>query len=339
MRMTRLMGVVLALAPSMVLAQAEAKPAGKKAGAKPAMQHDMSKMGHDTAMKHDMSKMSHDTGMKHDMAAMGQGMGAMKSGWGELDAFHTLLMSVWHPAQKDSLAMARSLAPTLVASAEAWARSKGPAACDNVAARKALPGIVTDAKTYANVAATKANDAAVKAALKKVHDGFETVGKPCMQAAMRAKGGMGMGMGMGMSATMGQKTGWKEFDALHAVVMSVSMAANKGDLRPARAKGAELTKAADAWLASKGPASCDNAAARKGMPTAVADLQAIGTLAKGQGNDDALKAAITKAHDSFRPVAQPCMMAGRKTPAAKQPMDGMDHSKMDHAAPPKKPQR
>lgn len=314
MRMMRLMGMALVFAPVMVLAQA--KPAEKKAMAAPAMKHDMSKMGGDTGVKHDMSKMSHDTGMKHDMAAMGQGMGAMKSGWGELDAFHTLLMSVWHPAQKDSLAMARSLAPTLVASAEAWAKSKGPAACDNAAARKALPGIVTDARTYANVASTKANDAAVKAALKKVHDGFETVGRPCMQAAMKAKGGMGMGMG----AMMGQKTGWKEFDVLHGIVMSVSMAANKGDLGPAREKGAALTKAADAWLVSKGPASCDNAAARKGMPKAVADLKAIGTLAKGQGNDAALKAAIANAHDSFRPVAQPCMMAGMgKAPAAKKP--------------------
>jgi soluble cytochrome b562 len=123
-----------------------------------------------------------------------------------------------------------------------------------------------------------------------------------------------------MGAMMGQKTGWKEFDALHAVVMSVSMAANKGDLKPAREKGAELTKAADAWLASKGPASCDNAAARKGMPKAVADLKAIGTLAKEQGSDAALKAAITKAHDSFRPVAQPCMMAGMsKASEAKKP--------------------
>jgi len=307
MWMMRLMGVALLFAPSMVLAQAQGRPAEKKATARPAMQHDM-------------STMSHDTGMKHDMAGMGQGqgMGEMKSGWKELDAFHTLLMSVWHPALKDSLTMARTLAPTLATSAAAWEKSKGPAACDNAAARKALPGIVADAKTYATVAATKANDAAVKAALKKVHDGFETVGKPCMQAAMKAKGGMGMGMGMG--AMMGQKTGWTEFDALHTIVMSVSAAANRDDLKAARAKGAELTKAADAWLASKGPALCDNAAVRKGMPKAVADLKAIGALAKGQGNDAALKAAIIKAHDSFKPVAQPCMMAGMsQAPAVKKP--------------------
>ena len=89
-------------------------------------------------MSHDMSKMGHDTTMKHDMAAMGQGMGEMKSGWKELDAFHTLLMSAWHPALKDSLTMARTLAPTLSTSAAAWEKSRGPAACDNAAARANL---------------------------------------------------------------------------------------------------------------------------------------------------------------------------------------------------------
>ncbi|MBI2408612.1 MAG: hypothetical protein HYV19_09965 [Gemmatimonadetes bacterium] len=291
----RMMGLGVLLVPALLIAQA-----------KPAMPHDMSKMGQ----------------------GQGMAMGDMKSGWAELDAFHSLLMSTWHPAMKDSLAMARTLAPQLVVSAEAWAKSKGPASCDNAAVRKALPGIVADAKAYAKVVADKRNDAAVKGALKKVHDGFDAAGKPCVQAAMKAKGGMGMGMG----AMMGQKTGWKEFDALHTLVMNISSAANKGDLKPAREKGAELAKAADAWQASKGPATCDNAAARKGIPKAVADLKAIATLAKGQGNDAALKAAITKSHDSFRPVAQPCMMGGMaKATDSTKPAPAMDHSKMDHS--------
>ncbi len=302
MRMTR-MFLALMLAPAIAVAQG--KPAPKAATTKPAMQHDMSAMGADTGMKHDMSAMGQGKGMR---------MGDMKSGWTELDAFHSLLMSVWHPAMKDSLAMARTLAPQVVASAEAWVKSKGPASCDNAATRKTLPAIVADAQAYAKVVASKANDAAVKAALKKVHDGFETAGRPCVQAAMKAKGGMGMGMGMGkgmgMGAGMAERSGWKEFDALHTLVMTITMAANKGDLKPAREKGAELAKAADAWAASKGPASCDNAAARKGMPQAVTDLKAIGALAKETGNDAALKTAVGTAHDSFRTVAQPCMMAG-----------------------------
>lgn len=174
---------------------------------------------------------------------------------------------------------------------------------------------------------------------------------PAMKHDM-SKMGADTGMKHDMAAMMGVKTGWTEFDALHTLVMSVWMAADKGDLKPGREKSAEISKAADAWLASKGPASCDNAAARKAMPAAVAGLKTIEALAKRKGGDAELKAAITKAHDSFRPVAQPCVMAAMgKTPTArkpmggmdqKKPMDGMDHSKMDHSkmdqsAAPKKP--
>ena len=323
----RMRALILGLALLPGVAGAQAKPAEKKPVAKPAMPHDMHTMGGDSTMKHGMPGMA---------MGKGQAMGEMKSGWKELDAFHTLLMSVWHPALKDSLAMARTLAPTLATSAAAWEKSKGPAACDNADARKALPAIIADAKAYAGVVAGKADDAAVKAALKKVHDGFEKVAMPCMMASMKGKGGMGMGMGtgkgMGMGMGMDMKSGWKEFDALHTEFMTLSQASMKGDLKAVRDQAPALGMAADAWLASKGPATCDNAAARKGMPGAVADLKAI--AAAGKESDDALKAAVTKAHDSFRSIAQPCMMAHMKDmpardsmkqamPGMKKPMDGM----------------
>jgi hypothetical protein len=156
--------LVLILAPSVLLAQSTPAP---KPAAKPApMTHDMSTMG-------------------------GMMQGGMKSGWGELDAFHSLLMATWHPAEKDSLALARSLAATLSAAADAWAKSKGPKACDNAAMRQALPEIVVSTKAYASVAANAAKDADVKAALKKVHDGFEKAAMPCMMAGMKDMQGRG----------------------------------------------------------------------------------------------------------------------------------------------------
>jgi hypothetical protein len=212
--------LVLVMAPFVVFAQAT--PAAKPA-AKPApMAHDMSTMGGDTARKHDMTGMKMDSGMKGDMSGMHGGMmaggtmkggtmkggtmkggmmkggmmggmmqGEMKSGWGELDAFHSMLMATWHPAEKDSLALARSLAATLSAAADAWAKSKGPAACDNAALRQELPAIVANTKAFASVATNPAKDADVKAALKKVHDGFEKTAEPCMMAGMKGMPGMG----------------------------------------------------------------------------------------------------------------------------------------------------
>lgn len=228
--------IVACAVPALLAAQAKPDTAKKapahdhakmmvdsaKKTAAPAMSHDMSSMKHDmsamkndSGMKHEMSGMKMDSGMKGMMGGMKGGMmggmkggmmGEMKSGWGELDAFHTLLMSTWHPAEKDSLSMARSLAATLAAAADAWAGSKGPASCDNADLRKALPAIVADAKRYA-ASAAKASDADVKAALKKVHDGFEAVGEPCIHAAMKDKMGGMKGMMGDMKDMKGMKGG------------------------------------------------------------------------------------------------------------------------------------
>ena len=307
--------MLLAFVPAVVGAQA--KPAETKPAPKPAMQHDMSRMGADT-------------GMKHDMAATGQGKEEMKSGWAELDAFRTLLMSVWHPAHKDSLAMARTLAPTLVASAAAWEKSTGPAACDNAAARKVLSGMVADAKDYADVAAGKANDAGVKTALKKVHDGFETVGKPCMMAAMKGMGGM---MG-GMPGMMGKQSGWKEFDALHSLLTTVLASSMKGNAMPAREKAVELARLADALAASEGPAPCDNTETRKWIPLVVRNGKALVKAVVGRQADAKVNAAVERTHTELRKVAQPCLMsAAGEDPLFRARMEALNESRVQRNHP------
>jgi hypothetical protein len=172
----RFIGCTMALSLVPAIAGAQVKPTETKPAPKPAMQHDMSKMKMDSGMKHDMSMMGMDSGMKHEM---------MSSGWTELDAFHKVLMATWHPAQKSDLKPARDKAADIVKTAEAWAASKGPAKCDNATTREALPGIVADAKAYASVVKANGTDDAVKAALKKAHDGFEKAAMPCMMAGMK----------------------------------------------------------------------------------------------------------------------------------------------------------
>jgi hypothetical protein len=158
--------------------------------------HDMSKMGKDTAKKDAMAGMKHDMpGMKHDMSAMqggkmsdsamkammkGMKPGAEMTGWKELDAFHGMMQATWHGAMDNDLRAAKAMSGDVVKSAEAWVKSAGPAGCDNATLRKALPGIVTDARAY-DAIAKSGTDADVKAALRKVHDGFEQVAMPCMK--------------------------------------------------------------------------------------------------------------------------------------------------------------
>lgn len=169
--------VAFAVVPALISAQVKPDPKTMQGAKKP----------DSAAMKHDMKGMEHDkAGMKHDAKGMEhEGEHGEKSGWTELDAFHKLLQDTWHPAQKGDLRPARDKAAAFVAGAEAWARSKGPATCDNEAARKAIPGVVADANAYADAAKAGASDDAVKASLKKAHDGFEKVAMPCMMSAMK----------------------------------------------------------------------------------------------------------------------------------------------------------
>ena len=133
--------------------------------------------------------------MKHDMSAMKPGetmagMGEM-SGWKELDAFHTVLMGAWHPVATGDLAPARAKAAELLTAALAWRSSKGPAKCDNAAARGSMASFIDDARSYADAAKRNASDDAIKVTLKRTHDGFETIAEPCMADMMK---GMKMDM-------------------------------------------------------------------------------------------------------------------------------------------------
>lgn len=155
--------VALAFIPALMAAQVKPDPKAMQGG----------KKADSAAMMHDMKGMSHEAG--HDET----------SGWKQLDAFHKLLQDTWHPAQNGDLKPARAKAAEFVAGAETWAKSKGPAKCDNEMARKAIPGVVSDAKAFGNAVAGSASDDAVKAALKKAHDAFEMVAMPCMMGATK----------------------------------------------------------------------------------------------------------------------------------------------------------
>lgn len=157
----RVAGVALVLALVSAMAGAQAKP----------------------AMQHDMSKMTMDTGMKHDMAAM-RGF-ATTSGWKEFDAFHTLMMSMSTPAQAGDLKPARDKAAELVAVATMWAASKGPITCDNTQARRFIPGVVRLAKALAKMVGDQGSDDHLKSALQATHMEFEKVAVPCLKPAAK----------------------------------------------------------------------------------------------------------------------------------------------------------
>ena len=112
------------------------------------------------------------------------------SGWKELDAFHALMMQTWHPASAtNDLAPARAKAGAMADAARAWAAATVPAACDKPDVRATIARLATDSRTLADLAARpETTDAALKLALKALHDRFEVVEHGCQPARVRPGG-------------------------------------------------------------------------------------------------------------------------------------------------------
>ena len=114
------------------------------------------------------------------MKQMQAGKEAKAEGWKELDAYHMLMMATWHPAKdKNDLSATRAKIGDLVTAAKAVAASKAPAACQKPELAKAQTGLTGETEKVAALVASKADDTALKAAMKTLHDRFEVLEEGC----------------------------------------------------------------------------------------------------------------------------------------------------------------
>lgn len=101
------------------------------------------------------------------------------SGWKELDAYHMVMMQVWHPAKaKGDLAPIRAQAGKLADAADTWARAAIPSACDTPDNRSNIARVQTESRALVTLASS-GSDADLKAALAAVHERFELVNRGC----------------------------------------------------------------------------------------------------------------------------------------------------------------
>lgn len=126
-----------------------------------------------TAGATDHSKMA---GMDHSKMEQEHG----KSPWKELDAYHEFMMATWHPANgKNDLAPTRAKIVDMAASAKVLAASKAPAGCDTPKLKEAAATLSKETQGVADLVAKKADDAALKTAMKNLHDKFEVLEMGC----------------------------------------------------------------------------------------------------------------------------------------------------------------
>lgn len=132
--------------------------------------------------KMDHSKMDHSAHHQAEAKASHGGDHAA-SGWKELDNYHMLMMQTWHPIkEKGDVAPIRAKAAEMVASARKLATSKAPKGCDTPALKNAASTLVADTEGVANLVSRKADDAALTAAMKTLHDQFEVLEEGCKPA-------------------------------------------------------------------------------------------------------------------------------------------------------------
>jgi hypothetical protein len=152
----------------------------------------------------------------------------------------------------------------------------------------------------------------MKATLRFIGCAFAVMLVPGMAAGQAQPAMPPMQHDMTAMKGMATSAGWKEFDAFHALLMSITTPARSGDLKPAREKAAELVTAAAAWAGSKGPVKCDNTQARRWMPMVVRNAKAVAKVVDEHGTDANLKSALDLTHSEFEKVATPCLMPAAK---------------------------
>ncbi|MEQ1690702.1 MAG: hypothetical protein ABMA00_05415 [Gemmatimonas sp.] len=117
---------------------------------------------------------------KMDHSKMGQEKMHAMSPWKELDAYHMLMMATWHPAKdKGDMAPTRAKIGDMVASAKALAASTAPKGCDSPKLKATAAALPTQTQGVADLVAKKAEDGALKDALKALHDSFDVLEAGC----------------------------------------------------------------------------------------------------------------------------------------------------------------
>lgn len=120
---------------------------------------------------------------KPDSARSGGMNDHMMGPWKEMNAFHRVMGATWHPASsKNDLAPLKARARELVTTADAWLASKAPAtpaSCGSAAVKAAVTKVASESRTLVALLDAGADDAKLKAALKKVHDEFEVAEHAC----------------------------------------------------------------------------------------------------------------------------------------------------------------
>lgn len=104
---------------------------------------------------------------------------AQKATWKEMDDFHTVMSTTFHPAEENDFGPVKAKADELVNKAITWKKSVVPAGYDATLTKPVLKKLVAQLKELQGAVAAKKSDADLKEKITEAHDSFHEIMEKC----------------------------------------------------------------------------------------------------------------------------------------------------------------
>lgn len=102
-----------------------------------------------------------------------------KTGWKEMDEFHTVMAATFHPSEEGKLEPIKARSQELVDKAVSWQKSTAPKGYNKAAVKKPLKELVSRSKELNSLIKNKASDDVIKEKISSLHDVFHQIVEKC----------------------------------------------------------------------------------------------------------------------------------------------------------------
>ena len=102
-----------------------------------------------------------------------------KKSWKEMDDFHAVMSSTFHPAEEGQLDPIKKRSQEMVDKAAAWQKSTAPEGYDKEKVEGSLKKLVQGTKELNKLVKAKSSDKVLKEKLSSLHDIFHEIMEKC----------------------------------------------------------------------------------------------------------------------------------------------------------------
>lgn len=107
--------------------------------------------------------------------------GQEKAKWAEMEDFHTVMSTTFHPAEENNLQPLKEKAAELLAVAKSWQKSDVPVGFKADVTKPILKRLVKECSDIKNAVGKKQSDSELKAMITKAHDVFHEIMERCRE--------------------------------------------------------------------------------------------------------------------------------------------------------------